>query len=372
MTLTLLSDRILGWLRRRFRSEHSSLSVRRGPRLHVIILDGTMSSLKDGCETNVGLTYKLLREMGSDVSLFYEPGVQWPHWRATPDVMMGRGINRQIRRAYGFLASRYRPGDTIYFFGYSRGAYAVRSLAGVIDQVGLLRPEEATVRNIRQIYRHYQNGPDTESAKAFATARCYPSAEIEMVGVWDTVKALGVRLPILYRFSAPNHAFHNHHLGETIKHGFHALALNETRLVYQPVLWECPPEQVSHVDQVWFRGTHGDVGGQLGGRNWARPLSNISLVWMLENAENCGLPLHDQWRDRFICDVNAPSIGTWTGLGKLFWLRASRKPLRDPSERLHPSVGEVFQKAPTSLTARILRLRKSQKLEASGSAKTDA
>ena len=63
--------------------------------------------------------------------------------------MMGRGINRQIRRAYGYLASRYRPGDKIYLFGYSRGAYAVRSLAGVIDRIGLLRPEHATVRHIR-------------------------------------------------------------------------------------------------------------------------------------------------------------------------------------------------------------------------------
>ena len=100
----------------------------RRPVDHVVILDGTMSSLHPGHETNAGLTFRLLREGGRrhGLSLYYEPGIQWTSWTQAQDVIQGRGLNRQIRRAYGFLASRYRPGDRIFLFGYSRGAYAVR------------------------------------------------------------------------------------------------------------------------------------------------------------------------------------------------------------------------------------------------------
>ena len=129
-----------------------------------------MSSLAPGNETNAGITYKLLSEVAgrSRASLRYEQGLQFLRWRDALDVIEGRGIDRQIRRAYGFIASRYRPGDRIFLFGYSRGAYAVRSLAGVIDLIGLLKAEHATVRNIRQVYRHYEKNGDSPAAAAFA------------------------------------------------------------------------------------------------------------------------------------------------------------------------------------------------------------
>jgi uncharacterized protein (DUF2235 family) len=111
----------------------------------------------------------------------------------------GAGINRQIRRVYGFLASRYRPGDRIFLFGYSRGAYAVRSLAGVIDRVGLLRAECATERNVEIAYRHYRRGIDGAAQRAFVKRFCHAEAPVEMVGVWDTVKALGFRAPIVWK-----------------------------------------------------------------------------------------------------------------------------------------------------------------------------
>ncbi len=333
--LSRLSERVFGWLPKRRRSGHSHLAARRGPRTHAIILDGTMSSLEPGDETNAGLTYKLLSEMGGQVSVYYEAGVQWADWRSTHHVMMGRGINRQIRRAYGFLASRYRPGDRIYLFGYSRGAYAVRSLAGIIDRVGLLTAEEATERNVRQVYRHYETAPDSASAKAFARRFCHPAAPIEMVGVWDTVKALGLRLPFVWQWSERNHSFHSHELGHSILHGFHAVALDETREVFEPVMWTTTPGLEGRIEQVWFRGAHGDVGGQLGGFYAARPLSNVALVWMLERAEDCGLPLPAGWRARFGTDPDAPMVGTWRGWGRIFLLRKPRVVGADPSERLH-------------------------------------
>lgn len=339
MGLTKFSKRVFGWLGRGLRADHSPVRDSRLPQTHVIILDGTMSSLEPGHETNAGRIYRLLQQAGAGVTLWYEGGVQWHNWRSTPDVMMGRGINRQIRRAYGFLASRYRPGDRIFLLGYSRGAFAVRSLAGAIDQVGLLTAHHATERNVRQLYRHYEQAPKSNAARAFGEALCHPSVEIEVVGVFDTVKALGLRLPVLWRLTEERHSFHNHRLGGNIRHGFHALALDETREVFEPVLWESPDHTASDVpssiEQMWFRGAHGDIGGQLSGVEAARGLANVPLVWMLEKVEARGLTLPEGWRDQVPADPNAPSVGTWQGWGKMFLFRKARVILSDRSEAVH-------------------------------------
>lgn len=312
---------------------------RRGPVIHVVIMDGTMSSLEEGMETNAGLTYKLLCELvpARDLSLWYESGIPWQGWRRAVDVIAGKGINQRIRDAYGFVASRYRPGDRIFLLGFSRGAYAARSLAGVIDRVGLLRAEHATERNIREVYRHYQGTPGSPASLAFARALCHPEAPIEMVGVWDTVKALGINMPLLWRLSPMATEFHNHHVGASIRHAFHALALGERRVAYEPVLWDSLPGWGGHLEQVWFRGTHGDVGGHLSGFERARPLANIPLVWMLEKMEGCGLILPEGWRARFPQDPGAPSVGMWRGWGKFFLWRRARRVGADPSESLHPT-----------------------------------
>ena len=313
--------------------------MQRGVVDHVIILDGTFSSLDAGQETNAGITFRLLKEKGvpGRRTVYYEPGLQWEGWRYAAALAQGHGINAQIRRAYGFLASHYRPGDRIYLFGYSRGAFAVRSLAGVIDRVGLLTREHATERAVRLAWRHYRTDPDRVSAQAFHRRFCHPDAQIEMIGVWDTVKALGLRLPLLWMLTEQRNGFHNHQLGSAVKHGFQALALDETRSVFEPVLWVSQGSLRGNLDQVWFRGAHGDVGGQIGSFTAARPLANIPLVWMLERAESCGLALPEKWRDRYPCDPLAPMVGTNRGLGKLFLLRHRRVVGKDPSERIHPT-----------------------------------
>jgi uncharacterized protein (DUF2235 family) len=304
----------------------------------VVILDGTLGRRAPGRMTHAGRIARLLEDGGlRRAEVFYEEGGQWQGWRDMGPVMTGRGINRQIRRAYGFLAARYRPGDRVFLLGYSRGAYAVRSLAGLIDRIGLLRPRCATVPMIEQLYRLYMLDPHGPHARAFARRFCVPEAEIAAVGVFDTVKALGVRLPVLAGITEKAHAFHSHHLGARVRHGFHALALDETRVAFAPVMWACQPGWPGHVEQVWFRGTHADVGGQLGGRETARPLANIPLVWMLCRLEGCGLPLAPGWRAGLPCDASAPSSGAWRGWGKLFALRRRRAVGLDPSERLHAS-----------------------------------
>ncbi|KAA9008085.1 DUF2235 domain-containing protein [Histidinibacterium aquaticum] len=337
-----LRDRLLGLFGRRpvaaeGRGRH------RGPATHVIVLDGTMSSLEPGHETNAGVTFKLLREVGrsANLTVHYEAGIQWRDWSTTVDVIAGRGIDQQIRRAYGTLASRYRPGDSIYLVGFSRGAYAVRSLAGIVDCIGLVRAPRATVRTIRQAYRHYRNGGRGPVAEAFRRQNCHPSVEIEAIAVWDTVKSLGLRFPGATHLAEVSHRFHNHALGPAIKRGYHALALDETREAYKPVMWHTLPGWPGEMEQVWFRGTHGDVGGQLGGYEAARPLANIPLVWMLDRLEGCGMSLPEGWRDRFPCDVTAPSVGTWRSWGKILISRKPRVVGRDPSERLHETVTQL-------------------------------
>ena len=339
MKLSWVDSRLRSLLGRALRIDKGTRGPNRGSVTHVVILDGTMSKLTPGLETNAGLLFRLLGETvpAPHISVLYEKGIQWQSWRRTHDVIAGVGINRQIRRAYGNLASRYKPGDRSFLFGYSRGAYAVRSLAGVIDRIGLVKAEHATVRNIRLAYRYYERGSESRISEIFRRKYCHSDVEIEMVGVWDTVKALGLRLPLVWRFTRSRHAFHNHELGRSVKNGFHALALHETRQAFEPVLWTCPGGRHGHVEQVWFRGSHGDIGGQLTGKEEARPLANIPMVWMLENAEGCGLPLPTGWRRRFPMDVEAPSVGTFRGWGKLFLIRRKRRPCQDRSERIHPT-----------------------------------
>ena len=130
-----------------------------------------------------------------------------------------------------------------------------------------------------------------------------------MVGVWDTVKALGIPFPLLWRLAPKPTDFHNHALGDATRNGFQALALDETRTAFRPILWDTRPGWPGRLEQAWFRGAHGDVGGQIGDFQAARPLANIPLVWMLDNAERCGLPLPPDWRSRIPCDAAAPSLG---------------------------------------------------------------
>ena len=346
-----LDKRIRRWLGLGPAVAQSPAVITRGRVDHVIIFDGTMSSLKSGCETNAGLTYKLLSEVAQSkqLSLRYESGVQWQHWHRVMDVVTGKGINRQIRRAYGFLASRYKPGDRIFLLGFSRGAYAARSLAGMIDMVGLLTQDQATVRNIRQIYRHYECDPNSKAAQEFCATRCHKGVEIEMVGVWDTVKALGLRWPVIWRFLKPKNEFHNHHLGHSIRHGFHALAMDETRVAFSPVMWDCPADWQGMMQQVWFKGCHSDIGGYLGGYDLARPLSNIPLVWMLQKMQGCGVEMPADYLSRFVIDIDAPAVGSFRGWSKLFLWRKKRIIGRGKSETIHSSVDLEMDSAEITL-----------------------
>jgi uncharacterized protein (DUF2235 family) len=311
------------------------------PKKHIIIIDGTQSRLHRGQETNAGLLYKLLLEHDKTVwprHIWYDPGIQGHGFWNWVTIASGKGINRMIRNAYAALCSKYRQGDQIFLFGFSRGAYAVRSLSGLINTVGLLRHEEATERNINQAFRLYELDRPAEIKAGFQERHCEPNVTIEMIGVWDTVKTLGLPYPLLSRLAPMATEFHSDNIGGPVKHGYHALALNEDRQAYRPVLWHSQNGWTGHLEQVWFRGAHADIGGHVWSVPAARGLSNIPLVWMLERAEKCGLSLPRSWRDRYPCDVNAPSVGTHRGIAKFFLLRQKREQGGAPGEFLHYSV----------------------------------
>ena len=311
-------------------------------RTHVVIIDGTLSRLEEGEETNAGLLYKLLCELlpRTDLLLTYHPGIQGSGLRKWVNIAAGVGINLTICSGYSALSRAYAPGDKILLFGFSRGAYAVRSLAGMIGRIGLVKAEHMTNRRVQRAFRHYENNRNGPKAAAFSRAYCHEEIQIEMVGVWDTVKALGLPYPILTRFAPMATEYHDHHLGPSIANAFQALALDETRRAYEPILWDSVPGWEGRVKQLWFPGTHSDIGGNIESFKPARPLSNIPFIWMLENATMCGLPLPENWQSRFPTDPAAEMLGAYDGLSKLFIFRTPRKACDTPFDSLHTSVEE--------------------------------
>ena len=164
--------------------------------------------------------------------------------------------------------------------------------------------------------------------------------EVAFLGVYDTVRALGIRWPILWRFAPMPHPYHSHALGPSTRVARHALALDETREAYAPVLWDVAPEARGQ-RRGGSRSGFGAPMAMWAGSSMAThprvPLANIALVWMLAEAEATGLPLPPLWRTRYITDAEAPASGTRRGAGRLFIARRARKVGLDPSERLHPS-----------------------------------
>ena len=315
---------------------------KRDPWTHIIIVDGTQSRLDEGFETNAGLLFKLLKESqpAKTTKLWYDPGIQGHGLWNWVTIASGLGLNKVIQNAYAQLCSKFLPGDKIYLFGFSRGAYAVRSLAGLINKIGIVRQKDAISRNLSKAFFLYEEDRHDNEARAFCDAFCEEHVEIEMIGVWDTVKALGLPYPVLTRLAPMATEFHNDMIASPVKNGFHALAMHETRAAYAPVLWHRDPGWTGHLEQVWFRGAHSDIGGHVGPYGFARPLANIPLVWMLEKCEGCGIALPGGWRDRFPCDPDVEPIGDRRRIAKFFLLRKKRDFGQSKSEFIHPTAAK--------------------------------
>lgn len=312
-------------------------------RNHIVIIDGTQSRLGQDEETNAGLLFKMFRETldPKQTTLWYHPGIQGHGFWNWVTIASGWGMNQLIYDGYAQLASNYRPGDKIFLFGFSRGAYAVRSIAGMIGIVGLLRAQNVTERNLQFAFRLYESQASKTACETFQSIHCHTNPKIEMIGVFDTVKALGLPYPILTYLAPMATEFHSTNISAPVESGYQALALDEDRTAYRPVIWDTDENWKGHLEQVWFKGAHADIGGHVWKYPRSRPLSNIPLIWMGENAQKHGLSLPENWQSRFPTDVNAPAVGPNAGIGKFFLLRTKRRQGEKPFEYMHSSTGSA-------------------------------
>ena len=218
---------------------------------------------------------------------------------------LGVGVSQNIQQAYRFIANNYHPGDELFLFGFSRGAYTVRSLAGFIGAVGLLEKEH--LRRVPEAYQFYRlpackrkdSVPDRRLKRLKRPPRT--GIPIEFIGVWDTVGALGAPTPMLGRLTRRRVGFHNTHLGENVRHAYHALAVDERRRPFQPDLWTGNPRLGQTIRQVWFAGVHSNVGGSYPDTG----LSDIALKWMAWRAASHGLEFTNEFT-RFLVRRHKP------------------------------------------------------------------
>lgn len=196
---------------------------------------------------------------------------------------IGIEVGDRIKTAYGWLADNYNPGDELFLFGFSRGAFEARSLGGFIALFGIGRRDDGfSFEDAWELYRKSSSKRDEAKLASLRTAAHYP-ARIKCVGVWDTVGNLGNPL-FKGPWSGRKFGFHDLSLHDTIDAGLQALSIDEVRGPFRPTLWTIKKGAVlpahQRVEQVWFAGTHADVGG-----GWAETeLSDIPLLWMAERA----------------------------------------------------------------------------------------
>ena len=229
-------------------------------------------------------------DAGNPQVLHYEAGVGTRRWEHVLGGGLGVGLSRNVQDCYRFLVDNYEPGDKLYFFGFSRGAFTARSTVGLVRNSGILRPDARD--RIKQAYALYRNPhrdsqPSGIAAELFRRSYSQPETYVEFVGVWDTVGALGIpidgfRPPLL----SDLWTFHDTRLSRYVLNAYHAIAIDERREPFKPTLWvqqDDAPGQT--LKQVWFAGAHCDVGG-----GYRDPgLSEIPLLWIADNARACGL-----------------------------------------------------------------------------------
>lgn len=247
-------------------------------------LDGTGDKYFEAgpANSNVGRMYFATVEE-DDVQLrYYEDGVG-SHGDVIPGGGFGKGLDVRITHAYQYLIDNFDDGDTIFIFGFSRGAYEARSLAGMLGRVGLVRRGKSDGGTAYDMYRIAKSDPTV--VKQFSDACClFP--RIKVVGVWDTVRALGIPIPFTNTtVFAPQ--FHDTDLGAHIDKAYHAVSIDEQRWDFQPTYWN--PASVRDgqtLEQVNFPGVHSDIGG---GYADDRRLADIALGWMIKRARDNGV-----------------------------------------------------------------------------------
>lgn len=296
------------------------------PKNIVVLSDGTGQEGGRGHDTNIYKLFRMLEDRTPDQVVFYDQGLG-TDWHKVTGNAFGVGFSKNILQCYKFIYDNYESGDRIFLLGFSRGAATVRSLASFISYFGILpkaRPE--LIKRAWKLYRlgrqemtketrlelrglnkaiHFvdQKALRRESLndKADRFLREHPNhrAPIEFLGVFDTVPALGI-VPLaglnlfVNRIPWLTHQFHDFKLHKKVRNAYHALAIDDDRLWFHPTIWkECDEKQ--NVQQVWFSGSHTDVGGGF----MAAGLSDVALEWMVDQAVSHGIRIYLNSRDRW-------------------------------------------------------------------------
>ncbi len=272
----------------------------------VICCDGTGNEFGES-KSNVVKLYKMLVHDDSQVA-YYHPGVgtmgarsaltgitRW--WTKVIGLAFGYGISDNIADAYQFLMRTFQPNDKVYVFGFSRGAYTVRALCGMLHIIGLLREDNEGLipYSIRMIKRKKIDfGVAADFNKIFCR-ECKP----HFVGVWDTVGSVGWVYNIAH-FPGTK-ATHNPDL-RIVRH---AVSIDERRAFFRQNLFGTPHDPQQDIQEIWFAGVHSDVGG-----SYPEPesqLSKIALQWMVCEAESAQLRI-DQSRKADIFGGKSPYV----------------------------------------------------------------
>lgn len=284
------------------------------PRQIVLCCDGTNNNLTGGeSDTNVVRLCQLLRTHGgAGQVVFYDPGVGNPGelpgatlWDSLKrrgeriaGLAFGRGVYENMAECYQFLMTHYQPGDEIYVFGFSRGAFTARSVAGLVNMFGILQPHMASmVPSLLHIYFSNRGGDRDRARQRIAqqTTQLFVDApaqhvNIHFVGVWDTVASVGMP-PFSKQFTARADVSHKRFLNVR-----QALALDEFRALFAPRQYVQPNGEYRSdqglpvtLKQLWFSGAHSDVGGGYAPHQLA--LAERAMAWLAGEAVQCGLRL---------------------------------------------------------------------------------
>ena len=294
----------------------------------VFCFDGTWNKLDAPQPTNVVLTAESVmpRTRDGDVQVvYYDEGVGTNRFERLVGGVLGAGLLKNLSDAYRTLLLNHTPGDEIYIFGFSRGAFSARSFAGLIANVGILsRKDAARANEAVALYKARTNTDESREALAqfrstYCTETCVsdeddawrvahvpgyaarssPRLRVRYLGVWDTVGALGIPTTVMWtEWSRRKYQFHDLRLSSFVESARHAVALDERRVTFDATLWEnidqLNMDRKVSVDaddapyqQRFFPGTHGGVGG--GGDR--RGLSDNALEWIWDGARHAGLEL---------------------------------------------------------------------------------
>ena len=312
----------------------------------VILFDGTGNTFTPSNLTNVFKLAELANLPGQEV--YYDPGVGTINlfglsvrnlvWYFL-GLMFGWGIARNVIRVYAYLMNVYEPGDKVYIFGFSRGAYTARALCGMLHKCGLLdKYDNALLDVVQDIYYKENNEQAAKQFKEAMTRECIP----HFLGLWDTVSARG----ILTREILPMDT----ELHPDIKYAYHALAIDEQRKKFEPLLLNDPPDNIEQVvEQVWFIGCHCDIGGYFEDSG----LSDITLNWMVMNAKHAGLQVRN-WHLLKRIDANAKMHPSRTGFWRL-WRPVKRD--IEPNSKIHYTAFDRVDYCPSNLPSEYTVIR---------------